>query len=292
MGVVWLQWRATGTVDWSFGSLRGMAIDTLVHIPMLHGLHPDFDYRGGNGAFWTLAREEYFYLAYFPLLWLRRRLGVSLTVFSVGLVGATLPLLWPSVVDALALQGEARKIALFSLNAENSALALWIQWALGMIAVEAFCERRTLPAWARGAGASMAWLVLAIASRELSGPGFVTIILWGMGFWTLINYVVAREVEGSWPRANRVVRWLSWVGGFSYSLYLVHRPFLVLWRKAELTLLEKLGIASLESQPWLLMVEWAASIFACLIAGRVFYFLIERHFLKPPPKLRRSAQPK
>jgi peptidoglycan/LPS O-acetylase OafA/YrhL len=50
-----------------------------MHLLMLHNLDPKTCY-SINGVFWTLAIEEQLYLAYFLLLFLRRRWGWSLAL--------------------------------------------------------------------------------------------------------------------------------------------------------------------------------------------------------------------
>ncbi len=272
MGVAWVQWKTSGRPELSFVSSKGMALDFAVHVPMLHGLSPLFDERGGNNVFWTLAREEYFYLAYFPLLWLRRRAGATRTIWIVAIIGALVPL------GAQVLAGHTEPAWLYPFNVRNSAVALWIQWCLGMIAVEAYCLKRELPAWSRSAGPGLAWLALGVAGRELKVWPYLAHVAWGMAFWTLLNAVVHAEQSGRW-REGPLVRWLSWAGAFSYSLYLVHRPFLILWRKAELIALGKLHLLPLEGRPWMLLLEWLVSFAMCYAAGRIFYALVERHFV-------------
>ena len=53
--------------------------DVLMHLLMLHNLDPHTCY-SINGVFWTLAIEEQLYLAYFVLLFLRRRWGWTTTL--------------------------------------------------------------------------------------------------------------------------------------------------------------------------------------------------------------------
>ena len=53
--------------------------DVLMHLLMLHNLDPHTCY-SINGVFWTLAIEEQLYLAYFLLLFLRRRWGWTTTL--------------------------------------------------------------------------------------------------------------------------------------------------------------------------------------------------------------------
>lgn len=277
LGVAWVQWKTSGRPELSAPSNSGMALDFAVHVPMLHGLSAAFDERGGNNVFWTLAREEYFYLAYFPLLWLRQRAGVTRTIWIVALAGAVVPL-GAQVLAGTSLTSPEQPAWLYPFSVRNSAVALWIQWCLGMIAVEAFCLRRELPAWSRSLHLAIAWLTAGVAAREWNAWPYFAHVLWGMAFWTLLNTVVHAEQQGRW-REGPLVRWLSWVGAISYSLYLVHRPFLIMWRKAELIVLGKLGLLRLESQPLVLLLEWAISLAACYAAGRIFYALIERHFV-------------
>jgi peptidoglycan/LPS O-acetylase OafA/YrhL len=278
MGVAWLQWKVSGRPELSFPSNRGMALDFAIHVPMLHGLHPDFDERGGNIVFWTLAREEYFYLAYFPLLWLRRSTGVVLAVCAVAILSILGPIVAQQVLASTVADPAARRLWEFPFNPVNSALALWFQWCLGMVSVEAYCARRVLPVWCRSLLLMAAWTALGVWARETKAAPFVAHAAWGLAFWTLLNAVVHAEQAGRW-KPGRIGVWLAGVGAFSYSLYLVHRPLLIVWRKAELVALQKLGLAHLESAPWLLMLEWAASFLICYAAGRLFYALIERHFV-------------
>lgn len=66
--------------------LRWITADFVAHLFMLHGLYPVFDRAGGDGPFWTLAREEYFYLLYLPLLACRRRWGLKKALIGVFLI--------------------------------------------------------------------------------------------------------------------------------------------------------------------------------------------------------------
>lgn len=184
-----------------------MAGDFLTHTFMLHGFFPRFDQAAGNPPFWTLAREEYLYLMYPLLLVMRRRLSVLATIAVVIVLGSTtqsavnasgLPLAWASVIT-------------------GSVLPLWIQWSLGAAAAEAYCGIITLPAAFRSIWAAAAWAVVA----EMYLPLYL--IGYGMAFFTLINYCVAREAAGRWSHRG-LLGAIAAVGTMSYSLYLVHDP--------------------------------------------------------------------
>ncbi|HEX2951894.1 MAG TPA: acyltransferase [Armatimonadota bacterium] len=78
----------------SYPHPRGLwaGIDFLMHALMLHGLSPRFDFSAGNDPFWSLAREEYFYLMYFALLSWRRAAGMLKALLVVLVLGGGHPM--------------------------------------------------------------------------------------------------------------------------------------------------------------------------------------------------------
>src|SRR5215831_1484464 len=79
--------------------LRWIGIDFIFHVTMLHGLHPILDRAGGNPVYWTLAREEYFYLMYFGLLAWRRRWGMLSSLVMVFVTGLIFSVAGPLVLS-------------------------------------------------------------------------------------------------------------------------------------------------------------------------------------------------
>ena len=237
--------------------LRNMALDFFLHITMLHGFSIRYDTMGGNPAFWTLAREEYFYLLYFVLLPLRRKIGLVATVVSVGVLG----LAFIPVVHVWA-PGDPEFLL-------RSPIVLWIQWCLGMVAVESYYGLIKLPPVLSSPWMAAIWGVLAnfcFAYYQLLFP-----LCWGMCFFTLLNAFVQREKAGTWP-SNRLVDRLSGVGIFSYSLYLVHQP-------ARHVL--KYGfrwMAQTQTAPYYLLVVAVLAV-GGYWAGRIYFELVEKHFL-------------
>ena len=237
----------------------GWAIgDFFAHALMLHGLIPAFDRMGGNPPFWTLAREEYLYAMYFVLLALRSRFNARLSTLVSGIagIGFYLAMLkfagtawWPIIAW--------------------SAIVLWIQWALGMLAVEAYFGLVQLPAlFTRWWLVPLWWTAAEFAQlRALA----LAPLLWGLCFFTLLNAVTGLEKMGQWPR-SRVVAWLTSVGVFSYSLYLVHYPIRGVVKFA-------LPGHGATSSP-LLFTGYALLMSAAGYVGAwVFFHLVERHFL-------------
>jgi peptidoglycan/LPS O-acetylase OafA/YrhL len=127
------------TANYPDPKLRWMGFDFLAHIFMLHGVIPRFDMGAGNPPFWTLAREEYLYLLYFFVFAWRKRLGIypalALVLFcGLAFYAASLPFVHPGSEGWLVTS--------------TSAIVLWIQWCLGMLAVEAYYGVVKLPGWA------------------------------------------------------------------------------------------------------------------------------------------------
>src|SRR5258705_8650083 len=111
--------------------------DIGMHVLMLHNLDPKTCY-SINGVFWTLAIEEQLYLAYFLLLFLRKRWGwvTTLAVCLAARVG------WMFLVNWLKNS--------YGINTPLSEAAMthWFTWALGAVSVEAAFGLIKLPDWA------------------------------------------------------------------------------------------------------------------------------------------------
>jgi peptidoglycan/LPS O-acetylase OafA/YrhL len=237
--------------------------DLVAHLLMLHGLHPAFDRAGGNAPFWTLAREEYFYLMYFGLLAVRRRVGPLKAVAGAAALGLVFPYLFrPFLAADSAWWGVIN----------TSSIALWGQWCLGLLAAEAAHGVITLPAFTRDLRLVPAWAVVATAAAAVSPVGLAP-LAWGMTFFTLVNAVVAREQQGRWSRGP-AARWFAGLGVFAYSLYLIHHPLRGLVKR----LLE--GWISRGDLVTYLAAN-AVVVLVALAAARFFFEQVESRFLAP-----------
>jgi peptidoglycan/LPS O-acetylase OafA/YrhL len=245
---------------------RWMLIDFVAHLGMLHGFHPILDKAGGNPPFWTLAREEYFYVMYFGLLMSRRYWGLVASFAGVVVAGLAFPLMMRAVIS----EGSS-----WWSIVTSSAIVLWVQWCFGMVAVEAHYGLLKLPRWC-----ASGWLVpLWAASALVIDRYFVLFspLLWGLTFFTLLNFCLKVERSNRWPKLT-VIRWLSGVGLFSYSLYLVHNPVRAVVKQL-------LGSWAATSNPF------AYCFFALLMAiagyysGKAFFSLVERRFLNTNRKV-------
>ncbi|HEX8181487.1 MAG TPA: acyltransferase [Pyrinomonadaceae bacterium] len=206
--------------------------DLVLHLTMLHNLDSHTAY-GINGVFWTLAIEEQLYLAYFLLLFLRRRWGWRTTIACCA--GARVAWLLLSLLIK-------NKYGVF-LPVNEAAAAHWFTWALGALSVEAAFGLIQLPRWCRSWRVCLAALAAAAGLAYLQenvplvwyvhdGIWLLTHPLWAVGLFVLVNRVVAAELAGRlWRNVPRLWNWGASIGLMSYSLYLTHElVMLEIWR--------------------------------------------------------------
>jgi peptidoglycan/LPS O-acetylase OafA/YrhL len=233
-----------------------LAIDLVLLVLLLQNVNGASG-RIGNGPFWTLALEEQLYLLYFPMLALRRR-GWGCTLVVAGIVTA----LW-------------RGIGIFWLTHLPTWLVLgpsrWFEWVLGALAVEAHLGRVRLPRWCSSPWAAAALGTVAVVlNTPVVRPAPLALLFaevsMGLTFFVLINFV-CRVGWGESAHPGWIVRILSTVGLFSYSLYLTHEVVIVAVKQFAM----RLGFGV----PVITALRIAVPI-ACAYA---FYAFIERRFI-------------
>ncbi len=246
--------------------------DAGLHLLMLHNLDVRTCY-SLNSVFWTLAIEEQLYLAYFLLLFLRRRWGWTLTlcVCAAARVGWYLCAAWLR-----------RRFGVETPLTEAAAVH-WFTWALGALGVEAAVGLVVLPKWCRSwwaGAAALAFAIFTASVQEIAAPGGIVhdgawLLMhpaWGLGFFIVVNRAVAAEHHWQAARLGtpRLVAVFAVIGVICYSLYLTH-PLVLLqaWQ------LDRFGLPTLFAV-FLIIVP------ACLLFAKLFFQLCERPFLPKP----------
>lgn len=197
---------------------------------------------GSNGALWTLSLEVQFYLVYPLLIALRRRIGMKAVLVSVGIV---------NVVSALVF--ERHEIILFA--------SYWFSWTLGAWIAEAKVAPDAVKSpkgsW-KLLGAAIVVALLGCAAFQIAQ--YLAFQLWAVAFALYLYQVLDKPMRNSLP-----VRGFSWLGEFSFSLYIVHIPILIF-------------LGSLLFRSTLQTAIWPSFVFMIVPVGVafVFYMLVER----------------
>ncbi|MEO8391910.1 MAG: acyltransferase [Chloroflexota bacterium] len=235
------------------------------HFLFIHYLNPDW-FNGINPPLWTIGIEETIYVL-FPLLFLPfwRRFG-SLGMVLVGLVlSAAICIAFPVLIGA-----RPWYLALFALGATGASIGFssrersWqyrLPWLkIGVVALVVFVAFIELSQRVDFHLGNLEWPL----SSFVLDVGIVCL---------LIHYTEQWKQGSSFTFVLKVLHMppLTWLGKFSYSLYLIHAPIVALVA----VLCRRLGLYSLPAYGFMVLVGIPASI----AGAYLFHQLIERHFM-------------
>lgn len=161
---------------------------------------------GSNGALWTLSIEVQFYVVYPILLAVRRKLGIKTLLIGVAAV---------NVVSAVVF--ERHEIIIFT--------SYWFSWTLGAWIAEAKIlaagENRSMTHGSRSL-LLIAVVLGALGCLAFKYSQYIAFQIWALAFAAYLYQVLDKPA-----RKSVTVRGFSWLGEFSFSLYVVHFPLFV-----------------------------------------------------------------
>jgi peptidoglycan/LPS O-acetylase OafA/YrhL len=230
----------------------------LAHVFMVHTWISTAVFYSINAVFWSIAVEVHFYATYPLLRWIRKRLGFGVlpVLVAIGFAVYAIGFARPA--------GDSRFII------QNLFLVSWWQWGLGVVLADIYVRGSVtrFARWVVFPGAVWVWGSLSL------GVAYVDPTVGGahVRFWIspILCAAVLFSAAIGGGRAHRV-RPLEWLGDFSYSLYLMHPVALaVMLRALPQGLLPGSAAA---------LIDIAASV----ALSRVFFYLVERHFLNTAP---------
>jgi peptidoglycan/LPS O-acetylase OafA/YrhL len=272
------------------GLVDSLKADMAAHLFMVHNLTANYSGGLGNAAFWSLGMEEQLYLLYFLLFFLisRRSHRVALvvaaiTTFSWRLVssGACLAQPAPLIPETI---GPLGSWGLWPFS-------FWLHWALGAIAVDAYFGNYRMPSWCSSLTVGLAAGLVGLLSNRLTFdfvcktqlhsmfglqawseyvPRLSNVgeLAFAVAFFCLLNWCVQLDKNHFFVRT-----WLSSliarIGQISYSIYLIHLPVIYV--------LERYLPFSHSVTDWILRM--LIYVGTALVAGAIFYWLVERWFL-------------
>ncbi len=244
-------------IDWSrwYVTLKGFAL----HLILLQDVYNNNEI---SSIYWSIAVECHIYLLFPLLVLLSRRVGPWGTFFIGSAAGA---FLYGVLRDTPYIGCTPQYLILFSLGMLSANLCL--------------SPKKKSLSW--GAPA----VLLSTALLVLCGTGEVERIQTALGDWSALALdcfvgACAAVVILSAAQAGGIMarlfglRPLVWIGGFSYSLYLVHAPIHFICYKTIWTLMQHhvpTGIA----YPLFILI----SVPIILAGSLVFYLLFEAPFL-------------
>jgi peptidoglycan/LPS O-acetylase OafA/YrhL len=219
------------------------AFQFLSHSLFAHNVKLESFY-GINPSFWSIAIEVQLYLLYPLLLFLRSRIGlpksmaVLLAIGCVWRVGSLWLLPLPDI---------------HVTPAWSCPLVSWFDWSLGALIAERFATNQ------RTFERPLAWLAALVPlffGSTLIKP--LTILSFSLA--ALVSAVLLDvALHVSW-RKGLTFRFLAFVGGVSYSMYLWHQPLLAPLRAGAAWLTGSTVVAWLALLPMVLVISWLSFV--------------------------------
>ena len=249
-----VSWSDDFYMDWQRTALQNQdaawSQHVWAHVFMLHGVIPKQWVNGVSVSFllpaWSIGLEEQFYLVAPLLLGLLRRSWGLVVVLLVAVAGQLLQDSWHNPVNA----SLPYWLPYFLVGIGSSYAAAWVEE-----------NKEGVVKW----GGSIAFAALVSAMFLAKDP--LPFLIWGvacpvaLGAWRGFASPIGRLIVGL--LTNRLARW---VGGISYSLYLLHWPLIILLLgaaqvyKPGLSKHEALVLMLTVGLPIILLLSWVLQV--------------------------------
>jgi peptidoglycan/LPS O-acetylase OafA/YrhL len=238
------------------------AWELFTHFLFIHSMFPD-TWNGITGAFWSLGLEAQFYVLFPLALFGYRRAGIK----AIWLMILTSVLVRIFVTAAIPSENWRFILSI-------SSLGRWMEFGFGMFAALAVAKyRREERTQSAGAGTaqvagSLVLYIMAVycaAPRPTSDVPYYEILL-SAAFALLIFALCTSRTPFAGLFGCRVATWL---GGISYSIYLIHQP--TAWYLSEF-FKKKLHV----SGPVDLCLLVTAGLVVVIAIGYPFYLVFEK----------------
>jgi len=211
---------------WSADALTSTEkqIDLFLHLFLIHNLRPH-SFSSIAGPFWSLAIEFQLYLLFPLLLGLVRRIGWR----QMLMVTAVIEVVTRASLMIVGHYGTDIAPSSWWGWTRLSPTGFWFSWALGAMLAEAVVEQKTLP-FAKGPLPLWLWPLIVLAFHHT--PYLENFAFPVAAFATVrfMSYFLSRDPDRQMNASDLPLRFLTFFGLISYSIYLLHIPLFFYFR--------------------------------------------------------------
>lgn len=202
---------------------------------------------GSNAALWSLKYEWWFYMLY-PILFLiiRKSIILSIIVVIIFYVLSFIQVIWPAQLL-------------------KDVFSYLIIWYLGVLLAEIYFKRLKIKLNYLIPLVLLAPILLFLAGRY---NGILEDLGWGLVFMSIILFFLSLDIKS---KVLMILDKFKNLGSFSFTLYVVHVPILVLIRTYM--------FRNLQSASYTFGYVFFG-IILCLITSYALHFLIEKPFTR------------